>query len=91
VYLIRAKRITGQIIKVDGGRALTLSGYVHWEGHQMMDRRFEPTSKNLLTYIGKKIGETIFNPTRYPQGSVEWCQEKQTSNWSTHLEEAHIK
>jgi len=28
--IIRAKRITGQILTVDGGRQLTSSGYVHW-------------------------------------------------------------
>jgi len=57
----------------------------------MMNRRFEPTSKNLLSFVGKKIAETIFKPVRHVPGSAEWCQEKQTSNWSTHLEEAHIK
>ena len=38
----RASKITGQVIKVDGGRALTSSGYVHYRGIRNMNARFEP-------------------------------------------------
>ena len=38
----RSKKITGQIIKVDGGRALTSSGYVHFKGMLNMNSKIEP-------------------------------------------------
>ena len=38
----RRKNITGQIIRVDGGRGLTSSGYVHYKGRENMNSRFEP-------------------------------------------------
>ena len=38
----RSKKITGQIIKVDGGRALTSSGYVHYKGMFNMNSILEP-------------------------------------------------
>ena len=76
---------------VDGGRALTSSGYVKWEGHELMDRRFEPRSKNLFSYYAKKMTELFFTPSTVSKGTHEWLQEKQTSNWATHMEEAHFK
>ena len=38
----RASSITGKIIKVDGGRNLTSSGYVHYKGYKNMNSSFEP-------------------------------------------------
>ena len=43
----RAESITGQVIKVDGGRNLTSSGYVHYKGYYNMNSRFEPDDENL--------------------------------------------
>jgi len=43
----RAESITGQVIKVDGGRNLTSSGYVHYKGYNNMNSRFEPDDENL--------------------------------------------
>ena len=43
----RAESITGQIIKVDGGRNLTSSGYVHYKGYFNMNCRFELDDENL--------------------------------------------
>ena len=55
----RSSRITGQIIKVDGGRSLTSSGYVHFKGTNNMNVKFEPDEvkiQNLLdNYRDKKI------------------------------------
>ena len=42
----RSSSITGQIIKVDGGRHLTSSGYVHYKGYRNMNSRFEPDDEN---------------------------------------------
>ena len=38
----RSKKITGQIIKVDGGRSLTSSGYIHYKGRLNMNSKIEP-------------------------------------------------
>ena len=38
----RSKKITGQIIKVDGGRSLTSSGYIHYKGMLNMNSKIEP-------------------------------------------------
>lgn len=47
----RISKITGQIIKVDGGRSLTSSGYVHYKGIQNMNAKFEPDSLNLENHF----------------------------------------
>ena len=43
----RSKKITGQIIKVDGGRSLTSSGYVHYKGMLNMNSKLEPDGEIL--------------------------------------------
>lgn len=57
----RAISITGQIIKVDGGRSLTSSGYLHYEGIRNMNTPFEPNDTtlnrkidNVFKWFGKK-------------------------------------
>ena len=47
----RISKITGQIIKVDGGRSLTSSGYVQYKGIQNMNAKFEPDSLNLENHF----------------------------------------
>ena len=47
----RAESITGQVIKVDGGRNLTSSGYVHYKGYHNMNSRFEPDGEKLLNKL----------------------------------------
>ena len=48
----RSEKITGQIIKVDGGRSLTSSGYIHYKGMNNMNSRFEPDGMPLQKLIG---------------------------------------
>lgn len=52
----KSKNITGQIIRVDGGRGLTSSGYVHYRGMYNMNSRFEPDGekKKLENFFGFK-------------------------------------
>ena len=52
----RSKKITGQIIKVDGGRSLTSSGYVHFKGRDNMNTRFEPDAEKTSSWF------SILNP-----------------------------
>ena len=75
----RAESITGQIIKVDGGRNLTSSGYVHYKGYFNMNSRFEPDDENLwnklniFNYFKKKEKDIIKN--------VENMNEKELDNF----------
>ena len=56
----RSKNITGQIIKVDGGRSLTSSGYVHYKGRINMNSRVEPDGESTMYKI-KNFAQNIFN------------------------------
>jgi len=55
----RSSRITGQIIKVDGGRSLTTSGYVHYKGLKNMNMKYEPDYPRF-----KSIIESFFGPKK---------------------------
>ena len=56
----RASSITGQIIKVDGGRNLTSSGYVHYKGYR--NEVVEKMSEDELDkFILNKIKESNFS------------------------------
>ena len=44
----RSSKITGQVIRVDEGRGLTSSGYVHYRGMRNMNSRFESDGVNGL-------------------------------------------
>jgi len=43
----RSGKVTGNIVKVDGGRALTNSGFTSWKGMKNMNCRFEPDDVSL--------------------------------------------
>ena len=57
----RSKNITGQIIKVDGGRNLTSSGYVHYKGRLNMNSRIEPDGESIFYSIKNFAKKNIFN------------------------------
>ena len=48
----RASSITGKVIKVDGRRNLTYSGYVHYKGYKNMNSRFEPDDISFFLNLG---------------------------------------
>ena len=52
----RSSKITGQIIKVDGGRSLTTSGYVHYKGLRNMNMAIEPDYPRLKTIFNEFFG-----------------------------------
>ena len=56
----RSEKITGQIIKVDGGRSLTSSGYIHYRGMKNMNMRFEPDGVNITTWLEDKFMNNNF-------------------------------
>jgi 3-oxoacyl-[acyl-carrier protein] reductase len=90
----RSSTITGQILKVDGGRSLTTSGWVPWRGMVNMNSRFEPDGvKPMVKFndlYGKftgKGGEKVDYPTK--EEDIEKLMSE--SNWATRLSEAHEK
>ena len=83
-------KVTGHILKVDGGKTLTSSGYMPWYGVEMMNRRFEPDFMSNVNYWMQKGKEKV-TKSRHVPGSDEWVSEIQTSSWATHNEDAHFK
>ena len=89
----RSEKITGQIIKVDGGRSLTSSGYVHYRGMKNMNSRFEPDGVNITTWIEEKFSN---NNDKMEKEIVDKNELKKfveenigKSNFSTRLLGAH--
>jgi 3-oxoacyl-[acyl-carrier protein] reductase len=88
----RSEKITGQIIKVDGGRSLTSSGYVHYRGMKNMNSRFEPDGPKLATWLGdmftsnKKMEKCIEDEKELKKFVEENISQ---SNFSTRLTDAH--
>lgn len=90
----RSKRITGQVIRVDGGRGLTSSGYVHYKGARNMNSRFEPDGVTMNTWfdgIKKKFtNETAETIPEDPAALSKFIDEKiNESNFSTRDSDAH--
>ena len=88
----RSSKITGQIIKVDGGRSLTSSGYVHYKGFQNMNAIIEPDSVNIKNYIGNifKEEKILKKPISDKNQLKKFINETiSQSNFSTRYRDAH--
>lgn len=89
----RSKNITGQIIKVDGGRSLTSSGYVHYKGMKNMNSRFEPDGEKATSWfesLFKLDGKNIDDIPKDEKELKKFINQKiKESNFSTNLEDAH--
>ena len=90
----RSEKITGQIIKVDGGRSLTSSGYVHYRGMKNMNGRFEPDGVNISTWIEEKFSKNddeIMDKEIEDKNELKKFVEENInkSNFSTRLLGAH--
>ena len=88
----RSSRITGQIIKVDGGRSLTTSGYVHYKGLKNMNMKFEPDYPNLKSIIESFFGpKKVDLPIKDENKLKKFIEETiSTSNFSTRDRNAHL-
>ena len=88
-----SKNITGQIIKVDGGRSLTSSGYVHYKGMKNMNSRFEPDGEKATSWfesLFKLDGKNIDDIPKDEKELKKFINQKiKESNFSTNLEDAH--
>ena len=88
----RSKKITGQIIKVDGGRSLTSSGYVHYKGMQNMNTRFEPDAEKAFYWASNLFN---FNKNKQPPKNesdlIKFIDEKiSESNFSSKLDDSYM-
>ena len=87
----KSNKITGQIIKVDGGRSLTNSGYFPWRGIKNMNSRFEPDGVNGSIKV-KELWGKVYKPSEtFPKTEDEIDRLINDSNWSTRLSDAHEK
>ena len=88
----RSEKITGQIIKVDGGRSLTSSGYVHYKGMNNMNSRFEPDGVNIKTWLNEKFThkEKMVKEIQDKDELKKFVEDNiNKSNFSTRLSCAH--
>ena len=87
----RSSKITGQIIKVDGGRSLTSSGYVHYRGIKNMNTRFEPDAERVLPWLSNLIPFKIKKePPTDEKELIKYIEDKiNDSNFSTSSEDAY--
>jgi enoyl-[acyl-carrier-protein] reductase (NADH) len=89
----RSSKITGQILKVDGGKSLTSSGYTPWKGLKNMNARFEPSDVNSnykVLSIWSNLSKKNVNKN-YPNTEEEIEKLLNETNWATRLSEAHEK
>lgn len=70
----QASKITGHIMKVDGGKQHTVSGYIPWYGMEMMSRRFEPDYLSHINLWMSK-GKDKIKKSQYNKGTEEWIGE----------------
>ena len=93
----KSRNITGQIIKVDGGRSLTSSGYIHYKGMLNMNSRFEPDGekKNLGNFFGLKDYFTSLKKEEIPKDEKnlkKFINDKiKESNFSTNKIDAFMQ
>ena len=87
----RSSKITGQIIKVDGGRSLTSSGYVHYRGIKNMNTRFEPDAERVIPWLSNLIPFKIKKePPTDEKELIKYIEDKiNDSNFSTSSEDAY--
>ena len=88
----RSEKITGQIIKVDGGRSLTSSGYVHYRGMLNMNSRFEPDGTKFKSWLEDKFFNTekMVKEIKDKNELNKFVEENiNKSNFATRLSDAH--
>ena len=84
----RSKKITGQIIKVDGGRALTSSGYIHYKGINNMNCRFEPDAEKAISLFKNLFDFKDKDPPENEEELKKYIEEKiDISNFSKENED----
>lgn len=78
----KAQLITGQILKVDGGRHLTSSLFTHWDSSSSMESKIFPEPSNQM--IGREASKDSNSKL-----NIKEMLEK--SKWYTNMADAHVK
>ena len=86
-----ARRITGHILKVDGGKTLTSRGQVDWFGWQYMTRKFENDSTSYYNFKIQKETKKPMPAFGDREGLEDWIEDTQQSRWAIKSDEAHLK
>ena len=94
-------KITGHIMKVDGGKSLTTRGQQDWYGWQYMNRKFEQESTSWYTYQlnASETPKPPAQPDRRDQNAhmawedalEDWIEVVGDSKWALKTDEAHSK
>ena len=87
----KAAKITGQIIKVDGGMNLTSSLFTHWDTTEKMNSKFAADGVRSLSRLNDWIDKKI-QKFKHPIKNEKWVKNLiGDSNWDTNLADAHYK
>jgi len=78
-----SSHITGQVIKVDGGRSLTSAGWFPYDGKANLDTPIEPSVPDKLSNL-----KSLFIMDNKPSNTIE--QKLKITQWSTTDRNAHI-
>ena len=85
-----ATKMTGHIMRVDGGKALTTRGQQDWYGWQYMNRKFEQESTSYWSYM-IYASDKIEPPVGDLDALEDWIDSTQESRWAIKKDEAHSK
>ena len=86
-----ATKMTGHIMRVDGGKALTTRGQQDWYGWQYMNRKFEQESTSYWSWMFYAT-DPMKPPADGDLDALEdWCEATQDSKWAQKKDDAHAK
>lgn len=79
-----AAKITGQILRVDGGRHLTSSLFTHWDSSATMSNKIFPVPEvNIVDGVGRRKD--------MPRRRIDVKAMLEKSRWYTDMADAHVK
>ena len=85
-----ARKITGHIMRVDGGKGITSRGQSDWYGWPHMNRRFEQeASKSYVNYRMNHQEIPNLRPGASEEQIEDYISKVQTSKWAIKSDEAH--
>ena len=87
-----SRKITGHMMRVDGGKAITTRGQADWYGWLYMNRKFEQEgAKSYLNYKMYHKEQETLKPNADDDQIDDYCSDVQTSKWAIKSDDAHLK
>ena len=87
-----SRKITGHVMRVDGGKGITSRGQADWYGWLYMNRKFEQEgSKSYLNYKMYHKGPEPLRPNADEDQIDDYVNDIQTSKWAIKSDDAHLK